>query len=203
MLVDSVSSGLPGFAFIHTKIRDYYHRQIKKRQAMIWLPSAVTTVVVLLLAGYLNPFLHEYIHWAAGKVFSGGPKVLYSSKFGVPSPWGVEYRNLEQMSNTEVRIAGILPHFLGIGGFVGLIGIAINPPALSLTSPIESTVVAVQFINTMPLSRLFALTILFAAGISVSPSDLVAACFPREYRRYRGQEFSHPEWAEVFVKNLR
>jgi len=168
---------------------------------MIWLPKSGTTVIVLLLAGYLNPFLHEYIHWAAGRVFGGKPKVLYSCKFGLPSPWGVEYRRLEQMSNPQVRIAGILPHFLGMGGSVGIVGPATDLPALALTSPVESTVAAAQFVTVTPPSVLFVSTILFAAGVSISPSDLVAACCPEEYRRYRGEGFSHQEWAEVLVEN--
>ena len=57
-------------------------------------------------------YFHEYIHWVAGKLFSGGISVLYRSWYGVPFLYAVKYRELTQMPDWGVRIAGIFLHIL-------------------------------------------------------------------------------------------
>ncbi|WP_170093774.1 hypothetical protein [Halomicrobium mukohataei] len=153
-----------------------------------------TTVVSLLLGGYLYLFLHEYTHWIAGKIFSGDPNTLYDSWGPLPQPYAVEYRNLSQMPNWGIRIAGISPHLIWM--FVSL-----SYAAVAITVP-DSTPISIiaEILYSIPPLELVIITGASLAGISVSPSDLVATFQPQRYRMYTGRGFSHSDWADVLFR---
>jgi hypothetical protein len=152
----------------------------------------IITVSSLLIGGYLNWYFHEYVHWIAGKLFSGNPDVLYESWHGIPYPYGVEFDRLNKMPNWGIRIAGISPHILwSIVSVYYLTNSSIS---------VEPNIVSIaENLHSIPFLTLVFLSAAVGAGLSVSPSDLVAAIYPNKYRDFTGQDLSHRDWLGVLI----
>jgi hypothetical protein len=164
---------------------------------MASLSTVATTVAGLLVGGYLFLYLHEYTHWAAGKLFSGDPRVFYDSWSGIPHPYAVKYDALERMSDGEVRVAGISPHV--VWTTVAAMYLITTPPTVgpgffSALAGISDWIYSASFSTTVLI------TASFAAGISVSPSDIVSALRPRKYRTYADYRLSHLGWVNVLLE---
>lgn len=166
---------------------------------MASLSTTVITIVGVILGGSLYLYLHEYTHWAAGKLFSGDPNVLYDSWYKIPYPYAVEYRELEQMSDWEIRIAGIAPHIVWTTVAIFYLAKASYPVDMNFLLMINRLV---ESMHSTPLPTLVFVIASVAAGASVSPSDLVATFYPRRYREYTGRGFSHSEWGRVLLGQL-
>jgi hypothetical protein len=78
------------------------------------VPTSRFIIIVsgLVIGGYLNWYFHEYVHWIAGKLFSGDPDVLYDTWHSIPYPHAVKFNCLSKMPSWGIRIAGISPHVL-------------------------------------------------------------------------------------------
>jgi hypothetical protein len=150
------------------------------------------TVSGLIIGGYLNWYFHEYVHWVAGRLFSGNPDVLYGSWHRIPYPYAVEFNGLDKMPNWGIRIAGISPHILwSIVSVYYIAGLSI-----SIEPNISSIAESLHSIPFLILVFLFAAV---GAGLSVSPSDLVAAIYPDKYRDFTGQDLSHRDWLGILL----
>jgi hypothetical protein len=148
------------------------------------------TLSGLIIGGYLSLYFHEYVHWVAGRLFSGNPDVLYGSWYKIPYPYAVEFNDHDKMPNWGIRIAGISPHILwSIVSVYYIAGssISIDPNILSIAESLYS----------IPFVILVFLSAAVNAGISVSPSDLVAAIYPDRYRGFAGQDLSHRDWLGI------
>jgi hypothetical protein len=152
----------------------------------------IITVSGLVIGGYLNWYFHEYVHWIAGKSFSGDPDVLYDTWHSIPYPHAVEFNRLSKMPNWGIRIAGISPHVLwSIVSVYYLTNSAIS---------IEPNIVSIaDSLHSIPFLTLILLSAAVGAGVSVSPSDLVATIYPSKYRDFTGQDLSHRDWLDILV----
>lgn len=152
----------------------------------------IVSICSLIIGGYLNWYFHEYVHWCAGKIFSGDPTVLYNSWHRIPYPYAVEYNKLTEMPDWGIRVAGISPHTIWIIAFVF---------SLINSSFVASTDfwLMVESLHSIPFLMLVFISASAGAGISVSPSDLVATTYPNKYRNHTGQDLSHLEWARILL----
>lgn len=157
------------------------------------------TIVGVIIGGRLYLYFHEYTHWAAGKLFSGDPKVLYDSWHKIPYPYAVEYRELEQMSDWEIRIAGIAPHIVWTTVAISYLDKGFSAIDMNLLLMISRLV---EGMHSTPFPTLVFVIASVVAGASVSPSDLVATFYPRRYREYTGRGFSHSEWGRVLMGEI-
>lgn len=152
----------------------------------------IITVSSLIVGGYLSWCFHEYVHWIAGKLFSGNPEVLYESWHWIPYPYAVEFNRLNKMPNWGIRIAGISPHILWSIVSVYYLtnsSISVDPNIASIAESLHS----------IPFLTLVFLSATVGAGLSVSPSDLVAAVYPNKYRDFTGQDLSHRDWLDILI----
>jgi hypothetical protein len=150
------------------------------------------TICALIIGGYLSWCFHECVHWAAGRLFSGDPSVLYGFWYKIPYPYAVEFNGLSKMPNWGVRIAGISPH---------IIWTMLSVYSISNSSFLISTDVLLmaESLHSIPFLSLVIISAAFGAGVSVSPSDVVAAIYPSKYRKFAGEDLSHREWFRVLV----
>lgn len=155
----------------------------------------IVTICALIIGGYLSWCFHEYVHWAAGKLFSGDPGVLYGFWYKIPYPYAVEFNGLSKMPNYGIRIAGISPH---------IIWTIVSVYSINKSSFLISTDIFLmaESLHSIPFLMLVIISAAFGAGISVSPSDVVAAIYPSKYRRFTGQGFSHRDWFRVLVGSV-
>lgn len=165
---------------------------------MVPISSTVTTIFALVTGGYLSWYFHEYVHWIVGKLFSGSPNVLYASWYEIPYPYAVEYNSLEQMPDWGIRLAGVLPHALWT--FVGISYIG-NPISILDIDIFLMINTISEVLTSIPFWRLVFISASVSAGISVSPSDLVATLYPNRYRDNTGNELSHSEWVDILFSN--
>ena len=166
---------------------------------MATISDTTVAILGLVIGLYLYLYFHEYIHWVAGKLFSGDPNVLYSSWYSVPYPYAVEFRGLEKMPNWAIRVAGISPHIIWTAVTVLYLG---NP-----VSSIDTNIFLLinrfaESIYSTPLPSLIFITASAGAGVSVSPSDLVATLRPDKFREYTGRGLSHSEWSHVLTGRI-
>ena len=159
---------------------------------MVPASRLVVTISALIIGGYLSWYFHEYVHWTAGKLFSGDPSVLYRFWYKIPYPYAVEFNSLSMMPNPGVRIAGISPHLIWM--IVSLYHISISDFLIS-----TDVFLMAESLHSISFSTLVITSAAFAAGVSVSPSDVVAAIYPRKYRKFTGQDLSHREWFLVLI----
>lgn len=151
----------------------------------------------LLIGMYLYLYFHEYVHWAVGKLIGGKPNVLYDNWHGIPYPYAVEYKKLGEMPNWAIRMAGISPHLVWTAVTISYVGF----PQFVFGSDVFTIIdMASQRIYSTPLPLLIFITASAGAGVSISPSDLVATFRPDEYREYTGRGFSHSDWFGVLVE---
>ena len=104
----------------------------------------------------------------------------------------MKFNHLNKMPNWGIRIAGISPHILWSSISVYYIAnssISVEP---NITSIAES-------LHSIPFLTLVFLSAAVAAGLSVSPSDLVAAVYPNKYRDFTGQDLSHRDWLDILT----
>jgi hypothetical protein len=166
---------------------------------MASISNTAITCAGLILGYYMFYYFHEYTHWVAGKLFSGNPNALYNKWYGIPYPYAVEYKQLAQMPDWGVRISGISPHLVWftialpylVDGFS-----LIDADFILMINQVVETIH-----STSPLTIVL-ITAATVAGVSVSPSDLVATFYPRKYREYTGRGFSHREWGQVLIKRV-
>jgi len=164
---------------------------------MVSLLRMSTTAFGMLLGAYTYLYLHEYTHWFAGTLFSGGPTVLYESVFHLPQPYAVRFDQLQEMSDLQIRIAGLLPHILWTGIFIGYTGIILPAPQFTISLSIWSQ--PIEWLHTLHLLEISVLTSTLLAGIAVSPADLVAGFRPSLYRKFTKGGLSHKQWSEVLT----
>ncbi|WP_152420251.1 hypothetical protein [Halorubrum distributum] len=163
---------------------------------MTSVSSTIIASVGLITGGYLYPYLHEYVHWLVGELFSGDPNVLYDSWYRIPYPYAVEYNSLTQMPNWGVRIAGISPHLIWTTVALLFIG---NPfPILSTDILLLILGISEAITSTQFLALVF-ITASAGAGFGVSPADLVATFRPNRFREYTGDGLSHLDWGRVLL----
>lgn len=165
---------------------------------MASISSTINTIFALVAGGYLSWYLHEYVHWLVGKLFSGAPNVLYESWYRIPYPYAVEYNNLGQMPDWGVRLAGVLPHALWTYIGISYIG---NPLSVIDTDVFLMISRISENLTSTPFWWLIFISASIGAGASVSPSDLVATLYPNRYRDHTGDELSHLEWIDVLISS--
>jgi len=166
------------------------------RVEMASISVIAATIFSISISWYLFWFFHEYTHWVAGKLFLGDPKVLYRSWHKIPYPYAVKYRELEQMPNLGVRIAGISPHVVWTTVAISYLVDGLSVIDMDILQIINGIAEGMYSTPFPELTFIFTSTL---AGASVSPSDLVATFSPQNYRRYTGQELSHCEWLRVLL----
>lgn len=162
---------------------------------MVPASRLVITICALIIGGYLSWCFHESIHWAAGKLFAGDPNILYGFWYRIPYPYAVEFNGLSKMPSWGVRIAGISPHV--IWTIVSVFYITNSDFLIS-----TDIFLMADSLHSIPFLTLVLISAAFGAGVSVSPSDVVAAIYPSKYRKYTGQDLSHQEWFRVLIGRI-
>jgi len=161
------------------------------------LSVVIATAVSVFISTLLYWYFHEYTHWAAGKLFSGDPNVLFRTWHRIPYPYAVEYRELSQMPNLGIRIAGISPHLVWTTVAISYLVEGFSVIDTDLLLMINRMA---EGIYSTPSPTLTFILTSAAAGASVSPSDLVATFYPQKYREYTGRDFSHSDWFRVLIQ---
>lgn len=158
--------------------------------------STVVAILGVIIGSYLYLYFHEYVHWLAGKLFSGDPDVLYGYWYRLPYPYAVEFKSIEQMPHWGIRIAGISPHIIWTSVTISYVG---NPLSMISTNLLLTISRISEGITSTPFLTLVFVTASAGAGVGVSPADLVATLRPREFREYAGYKLSHLQWGRVLI----
>jgi len=143
--------------------------------------GAVVLVSLLLIVvlSYVAAVVHEGSHWIIGRLWTTDVTI---TRWKTMLPVSVNYHAPFQLPSYAVRLSGIAPLLIGFP-----LGLAVF---LMLEGPLPARVL---------------LALPFWAAMLLSPSDLLAICFPTRFQEYAttNESGGHLEMLRILIDEVR